>query len=86
MFGKKTEEDHQGAFDVLSARVAELEGRCAALSEALAKRDALLEALALEQRVLSRRLDQANSQSEKAVSGLLERVEAVRTVAAARAS
>ena len=60
-------------------RLKALETQCQALSEALAARDAQLEKLRLDQLVLGRRLEEAEVQSAKAVGGLFDRLEALRS-------
>ena len=60
-------------------RLKALETRCQSLSDALEARDVQVEKLRLDQLVLGRRLDEAQVQSGKAVTGLFDRLEALRT-------
>ena len=78
MFERRAQSADAGALEGLTRRVETLEGLCQALAEALEARSAEYEKLRLDHVVLGRRLDEAQGQSNKAVTALFDRIEALR--------
>jgi dGTP triphosphohydrolase len=64
--------------DRLSAQVQALEQRCEALSAALHERDEALKQVQLDQLVVAKRAEEDRDRAEKAIAGLLERLETLR--------
>ena len=78
MFGRQPQSAEADTLGRLIQRVEALEERCRALAQALEARDADSEKLRLDQVVLGKRLDEAQTQSRKAVAGLFDRFETLR--------
>lgn len=78
MFKREPDPSPVDAFERLTRRIEDLEGRCEALAKSLLERDDVVKQLRLDQLVLQKRFDESAVQTAKATRGLLERVEAVR--------